>query len=358
MNVIREPAPLSEIPARVRSRGKAWLRHTLGTALTLTIVILGVLALHDELPRAIHLLAGVGPGHITVGVVLEAASLIAYTMVTRTLLSHLNRPPFTTLLRIDLTVYGVSHVVPGGGLTAAALRVRMLTKAGARLTDAEVLVAFQGIGGVVVLGALLEFTLLVFAPSHAGDPVAVTAACGALVLAAVAGAAVLVIRRRPGWLFGVAGNRPGRWSPVEKVLTEITAIGVRLQVLGSRRSRLVAATGWIAANWLLDAAALWVVLAAYGHSTDLAALVAAYCLANVLAALPLTPGGLGVIEAVLISTLAVFGVPISLALIGVLSWRVINFWIPIPVAGLCWLSLGRSERRTMTGSMSTPRLPG
>lgn len=324
--------------------------YAFGAALTLAIIGCGVWALHDEWPRAIHLLTGVGPGHLAVGVVLEIASLVAYSMVTRTLLSHVNRPPFTTLLRIDLTVYGVSHVVPGGGLAAAALRVRMLSRFGADLTDAEVLAAFQGIGGVVVLAALLELTLLVFAPAHVGDPVAVTATGSALVLAALAGATVHVIRSRPGQLSGVegAGTHRPRWLPMDRVRTQVTAIGTRLQLLGSDRSRLAAATGWIAANWLLDAAALWVILAAYGYQADLAALLAAYCLANVLGALPLTPGGLGVIETVLISSLTVFGVPFHVAVIGVLSWRVINFWIPVPIAGLTWLSLRHSERRRLT----------
>jgi hypothetical protein len=64
-----------------------------------------------------------------------------------------------------------------------------------------------------------------------------------------------------------------------------------------------------------------------------------YGLANVLAAIPLTPGGLGVVEAVLTSTLVGFGTTRGVAILGVISWRLVNFWLPIPVGGVAYLSL-------------------
>jgi len=97
--------------------------------------------------------------------------------------------------------------------------------------------------------------------------------------------------------------------------------------------------GWAAANWLLDAASLWVFVAAFGHQIEPDALLVGYGLANVLAAIPITPGGLGIVEGVLVPTLVGFGTPRGVALVGVVSWRVVNFWLPIPAGGLCYLSL-------------------
>jgi uncharacterized protein (TIRG00374 family) len=62
-------------------------------------------------------------------------------------------------------------------------------------------------------------------------------------------------------------------------------------------------------------------------------------LANVLAAIPLTPAGLGVVETVLITSLVGFGVPHSQAILAVLAYRLINFWLPIPAGGACYASL-------------------
>ena len=46
----------------------------------------------------------------------EAASLVSYSLMTRSLLPQ-NRSRFSWLLRSDLTGLGVSHLLPGGGAT-------------------------------------------------------------------------------------------------------------------------------------------------------------------------------------------------------------------------------------------------
>ena len=107
------------------------------------------------------------------------------------------------------------------------------------------------------------------------------------------------------------------------------------------------AVGWAAAAWLLDAASLGVFVAAFGHRVSPEGLLIAFGLANVLAAIPITPRGLGVMEAVLIPTLIAFGTPRPIAVLGVISYRLFNFWAPIPVGGLSYLTLlakARSER--------------
>jgi hypothetical protein len=116
-------------------------------------------------------------------------------------------------------------------------------------------------------------------------------------------------------------------------------VAARLRALVADRGLLYSATGLAAANWLLDAASLWVFVLAYGSRVDVDALLVSYGLANVLAAIPLTPGGLGVVEAVLTSSLVGFGTPRGAAILGVISWRLVNFWLPIPAGGLAYLSL-------------------
>ena len=90
---------------------------------------------------------------------------------------------------------------------------------------------------------------------------------------------------------------------------------------------------------MLDAAALWLFVAAFGHRVPVDALFVSYGLANVLAAIPITPGGLGVVEAVLTSTLVGFGTPRGIAILGVIGYRLMNFWLPIPVGALSYVSI-------------------
>ena len=96
---------------------------------------------------------------------------------------------------------------------------------------------------------------------------------------------------------------------------------------------------------MLDAASLWVFLAAYGDRVNPDGLLVAYGIANVVAILPVSPGGLGIIEAVIIPALVGFGTPRAVAVLGVISWRLFNFWAPIPAAGACFLSLRTQEAK-------------
>lgn len=122
-----------------------------------------------------------------------------------------------------------------------------------------------------------------------------------------------------------------------------------LRMLERDRSRLRMVVVLAAANWLLDAAALWIMLSAFGHRPGVVGLLVAYGLANVMAAVPVSPGGLGVIEAILIPTLVGFGTPRAEASIGVVAYRLINFWLPIPVGAASYVAVSR-----VTAGRQTP----
>ena len=80
-------------------------------------------------------------------------------------------------------------------------------------------------------------------------------------------------------------------------------------------------------------------IAAFGSTVNPIELFAAYGIANVAGALPLTPGGLGVVDSAAPLLLVGFGVTRSVATLGVLAWRLVNFWLPIPVGALSYVSL-------------------
>ncbi len=126
----------------------------------------------------------------------------------------------------------------------------------------------------------------------------------------------------------------------------------RFAVMVENRSLTRRAVGWAAANWLLDAASLWVFVAAFSHFVSPIDLLMAYGLANILAALPVTPAGLGVVEFVLVSMITGFGPTAGEALSGVLAYRAVNFWLPIPFGGLAYASL-EFERRPLYQRVQT-----
>jgi uncharacterized membrane protein YbhN (UPF0104 family) len=96
---------------------------------------------------------------------------------------------------------------------------------------------------------------------------------------------------------------------------------------------------WASLNWLLDAASLWCFVAAFGHFANPVELFAAYGIANVAGALPVTPAGLGVVDSITPLLLVSFGVTRSVATLGVLGWRLVNFWLPIPAGAAAYVSL-------------------
>jgi hypothetical protein len=69
--------------------------------------------------------------------------------------------------------------------------------------------------------------------------------------------------------------------------------------------------------------------------------VLAYVAAEVLAQVPFTPGGLGFVEAGLVGTLTLSGVPASDAVVATLLYRLVSYWLPIPLGGIAYLLFRR-----------------
>ena len=131
----------------------------------------------------------------------------------------------------------------------------------------------------------------------------------------------------------------------ETVTSLVQKVADRMKILFSSSELLTRACIWAAANWLLDAASLWIFLLAFGAHISPIDVLVAYGLANILAVIPVTPGGLGVVELTIAAVLTRFGVGGGVAAAGVLSWRLVNFWLPIPFGGASYLSLRLSRSR-------------
>ncbi len=137
-----------------------------------------------------------------------------------------------------------------------------------------------------------------------------------------------------------------RFLDADRTTALVERLADRFAALMRDRSLTRRAIGWAAANWLLDAASLWVFVAAFSHFISPVDLLMAYGLANILAAIPITPGGLGVVEFVLVSMITGFGPTAGQALSAVLAYRAVNFWLPIPFGGLAYASLEFERRPT------------
>lgn len=288
--------------------------------------------------RAVGLLADVNPAWLVAGVLLEAAAVLSYAQLTRALLPLDGRPRLVDLVRTTVATLGLSHVVPGGTAVSTSFHFRLLSQLRIPPTDIGFALATQGLGSAVVLNVLLWLGLVLSIPLRGFDPVYATAALlGAALIGTVAAAVVLLTRgeERVAAFVCRFGDRVPFLSG-ERVARGLRRVAERLRELAAQPRLLAGACAWAAANWLLDAASLWVFLAAFGHRASPDALIVAFGLANVLAAIPVTPGGLGVIEATLVATLVGFGADRGPVLLGVVSYRLVNFWLPIPLGAAAY----------------------
>ena len=328
---------------------RAWLAHPRvrrSVVQTITVIVIIFLIEYVVLPnfaearRSVALLTHLNLVLVAFAVLCEASALVAYAELTRSVL-HPVAPTRLTVLRINLSTFALSHVLPAGSATGGALGYRLLTTAGVPGTTAGFGLGVQAIGSAVVLNGIFWCALFISIPLNGFNPLYGYAALGGVVLfAAFAGTLVLLSRgqrRADSWIMRLAERLPFlNAATVDRLLQSVAE---RITILIKNRVVLRRSLLLAACNWFLDAMSLWVFVWAFGHAMNPIDLLVAYGLANILAVIPLTPGGLGVIEGVLIPTLVGFHVPKGIAVFAVLAYRLVNFWLPIPIGGAAYLSL-------------------
>ena len=305
------------------------------------VIYFFVLPLVPGFRNAATKLREVNPLLLTFGLGLQMAALFAYSLLTRAALGESGKIVTAwRLFRIQLSTRALSSVVPGGTAAGSALGYRLMTLSGIPGPDAGFALGTAGLGSAVVLNLLFWLALIVSIPLRGVNPGYSTAAIAGVLIMGVAAALVF------GLIEGQArAERVVRWfarrlhQNEERVGEGVRHIGNRLEELAADKALLGRVIGWAAANWLLDAASLWVFLRAYGGTVSIDGLMIAFGIANIAAVIPITPGGLGIIEALLISSLVGFGLPRGTATLGVASYRLSQFFFPILLGGLLYLSL-------------------
>jgi uncharacterized protein (TIRG00374 family) len=102
------------------------------------------------------------------------------------------------------------------------------------------------------------------------------------------------------------------------------------------------------ANWLFDCASLYVALLAVHATVPLQSIVLTYAIAQLVASLPLLPGGGGTVEVTLGLGFAAFGHTSGSVVAGILLFRLISCWGLVPTG---WLAIALEGRRVPTLSV-------
>jgi len=254
----------------------------------------------------------------------------------------LRQKRWTNVATSQLAATAASRVIPGGGAAANALQYSMLVRGGVPSATAA-----SGLAAAALMITGIVFALPVLGlPAvlgHRGidDDLALAAWAGlfAVVLLLGAGAALLrwdaplrsAGRAVEGALNKLRRRDPPRSGLPDRLLRERDLIR---DVLASRWPAALLAT---IGRWAFDYVALLLALAAVGARPTPSAVLLAFCVAQALGLIPLTPGGLGFVEAGLTGTLALAGVSAGDAVAATLAYRLAAYWLPLPVGAVAYV---------------------
>ena len=294
-------------------------------------------------------LAEIEPAWLLAMAAVEGSSIATVWILQRICL---RQPAFGPVVLSQLAGNALAKIAPGGGAAGGALQYRMLTDAG--LSPAAV-------GGGLTSANLLTFATLLALPVLTVPAVVVGLPVDrGLVNAALLGAALfLVVGAFGGVLLAsdralefvgrLAQDARNRMLPRRPTLRGLPGRLVRerdvaLRVIGRhKREALLSAV----LRWLLDYSALLLALAAVGAEPRPSLVLLAFTASQLLATVPLTPGGIGFVEAGLAGLLVLAGVSPGDAAVATLAYRLVSYWLPLPAGAVAALvhRSGRGGRR-------------
>jgi uncharacterized membrane protein YbhN (UPF0104 family) len=286
--------------------------------------------------------------------VAEIASYWCFALMQRELLlaGHLH-PPWWTLFKLTFGSQALTNSLPIGNAVATVYGFRWFRRFGADNTLAVWALAGTLVAALVSLSLVAVIGLAMAADAGASldlVPVligvfAVTVAIGSLFVyerplhTVVAGVLRISV--------GLTGRPRGdTHEQIGRIMAWMTAVRLNWAQIG----RVV---GWGTTNWLLDCACFAMMFKAIGAPIPWGGLLLAYGAGQLAASLPITPGGLGVVEGSITVALVAFGGAETSTAYAVLLYRIISFWF---ILALGWSLIGEMALEVRRGRWSRSAL--
>jgi uncharacterized protein (TIRG00374 family) len=326
-----------------RRRVVRWIVHGVLLA-ALAVGVFGLLPKVGGLTRDAAGLRQARPAFLVAAVAAEAVSLGCYAQLYRRILAALGaRIRFRLAADVILATFFVSHLTPFGSATGTLVNASTLESYGIAATTTGEAIALSSLTSTVALIVLFGCGFVATAGQHISHQYLVIAGV-ALFLIALVLAAVLAVGARPAiagragtWAAGVARHFRPSIDPAKVGQTCARLASLARTALTGRDFAVSFAFG--AGNWLFDLLALDLVFLALRYQPGFGPLAVAYAAANIASAIPLTPGGLGVIEVTLVAVTVGFGAPKATAVLAVLGYRLANYWLPLIPGAVAYIRL-------------------
>jgi uncharacterized protein (TIRG00374 family) len=310
------------------------------------------------------------PAFMVAAVAAQAVSLGCYAQLYRHVLGALGaKVRFRLAADVTLASFLVSHLTPLGSATGTLVNVSTLEEDGIPAATTGEGIALTSLMSTVALIALFGAGFAATAGRHLPHAYLVSAGI-ALVLVVAVLVAVFVVGAHPN----VAG-RAGRWAATVARRFRPGIDPAQTAATASRLASLARATltgrvfwtgfGLASADLLTDLLSLDLMFLAFGYQPGFGPLAVAYAAANIASAIPITPGGLGVVEVTLVAITVGFGAPRPTAVLAVLGYRLVNYWLPLLPGAVAYLRLRLRQRhkdlpngRAPCRPLNVPARPG
>lgn len=330
------PRTLGGIPLGVWFK---WGRWVIGLA----IVVIGFWLLAgktDELSKALHYLGHLDWWWVLIAVGAEMLSFVCFANMQ----SHLLKAGDVSAGLFSLSGVSVAGNVmqlslPGGVLLSASFAFRQYRRYGAdEVLAGWVIVAVTALSSITLGGIAAAGLALALSNGSTLEFAGVIAA-----VVVIAGLAVLGWIRRDHVIMrlGVFVRLSQRLfhHPQGEPHTLLEHAIERLGTVAPSPAQWLMAGGFAAGNWVFDCLCLALALLAVEAHVPWDGLLLAYGVAQITANLPITPGGVGVVEGSMTVALLAFGGKEASTVAGVLLYRLLSFWLVLPVGWGSWGAL-------------------
>ena len=322
------------------------------------VVLLLLAAIYVFLPKIVGIKGAIGqlsdatPGWLVVALGFDVAMFFSYVALFRGVVGErVAGLEWSESYQITMAGLAASRLFSAAGAGGIVLTYWALRKAGMeRRQTAQRMVAFLVLLYAVYMVALVVFGVLLRVGVLSGEaPVGLT-----IVPAAIAGAILVV-----GLLTALIPDdverrlsrfaRGSRFEGLAKRLASAPATlasGTRTAIDFVRNpSRgglaVIGAVGF----WACNIGILWAAFHAYGVHVPLGVVVQGFFVGMVANLFPLAPGGVGAVDAGMIGTFVLFGLPGSEVFAAVLTYRLVAFWLPIPPGIVAFFQLRKTVAR-------------
>ncbi|MCY1140842.1 lysylphosphatidylglycerol synthase transmembrane domain-containing protein [Actinoplanes sp. Pm04-4] len=324
------------------STGSAkWWARLRVPLIVLAALALAAFGLHGRFPDPrdfLRAFTGANYWWVALAVVLQVVSLGAFAWQQRQIFRAFGvRVGARFTMSVTLARTAVSISMPVGSAVSAGYAARQYVRAGAskEIAAASMIVSgLASIGGLALLYVGVGAAVLSRDPHLLAGPQPLIVIGGLVLLTAGAVVGGRLLMRRPA--------ESGAERPQAFLRRVLASAREAWQAGAALRAReWVVSVLYYAVNWLTDLLCLVATCHAVGLPVGITTLAGIYLGVQIVRQVPLTPGGVGVIDTALVAGLTAAGATAATAAAAVVIYRLISCWLLLPAGGVAALFLRR-----------------